>query len=156
MTRPKTIVDNGRIKSSAYNGPISISMEYLDRNNYPEFCPSHCDIDFYVCFMATCKWLCSQTGAFWEHDLYKYPLEAQPIYLPIANNQKIYDFGWLADILDTEQAYELAITRRGRCHGVLNGNTFFIIWLDPDHTLCPGAGPKLPDANVCAVALTKI
>lgn len=46
-------------------------------------------------------------------------------------------FDGLNEQLQDEQAWQFQLTsnQHGRVHGLLIGDTFFIVWLDPDHRL---------------------
>jgi hypothetical protein len=46
-------------------------------------------------------------------------------------------FSNLNEQLRTEEAWQFEVTRNehGRVHGLLVGETFYVVWLDPDHQL---------------------
>lgn len=49
-------------------------------------------------------------------------------------------FGVLGEDIDNDAwQMEISANAHGRIHGYFVGDVFYVVWLDPDHELCPGS-----------------
>lgn len=127
----------GRIPAVAAppDGLLRFSFKHLDLNN-PKFCTSRCKPGYVERLLTRLRDISSFKVQ--EFRTNRSPsLKAHPI--DFSETSETDGFSSLNSQLRYEEAWQFEITRNehGRVHGLLIIETFYVVWIDPDHQLYP-------------------
>lgn len=114
--------------------PLHFSFKYLAHDSHPKFLGSKCDSSFLLALLGEIRSLSRGT----VHNLcYDTPHSHQ---LNFEQTSEALGFG-LEEQIEPECPWQFALAGHPtwRVHGFLLQNTFYVVWLDPDHKLHPKA-----------------
>ena len=123
-------------------GFIRFSFKYVDLS-HRKFRPHGRKAKYWLTLWCRLK---AVSGVLWNDFLAGTgpSLRGHPIHWPETTEPD--GFSGLNKQLRGESAFQFSVSanKYGRVHGFLNDDTFYVVWLDPDHHLYrPGKGPKL-------------
>ena len=113
---------------------IRFSFTHLDLKGNPKFCTTHCQEGYLDKFLDRLGSLSKMTVL--EFRTNRSPsLKSHRIDWEQTSEKK--GFSHLNEQLRDEQPWQFEITRNkhGRVHGLILGNTFYVVWVDPTHQL---------------------
>ena len=123
------------IKASDVAGPgnLQFNFRYLGKS-HAVFGIGNCDKKYFRKLLVRLKDLCCKSTQEVQSDRGS-ALRSNPITW--ADTSQAGGFG-LHEQLGDAEAYELCVSaNKGRFHGFFIDDYFFVVWLDPDHKLCP-------------------
>jgi hypothetical protein len=128
---------------------VRFSFKHLDSNNARFHC-SNCTAEYFRKLLETLQrystWtveqFTEQSHEDHRHTLY-FPETSEPNGfqgIPNADSDQFgYQDGWEIGIINQEEPWRANVWR---AHGILIDDTFFIVWLDPNHALFTVATPN--------------
>ena len=113
---------------------LRFSFKHLDLDS-PKFSAAHCTQEFFHAFMAgvrdlslwTIEQFCDQNNNEHRHIIW-FPETTEPEGFPVDREQLQYHECW---------QFQLCRDELWRIHGILIDDTFYVVWLDPNHQLYP-------------------
>lgn len=135
----KKRIKSGKLPSS------QIQPSSLPRDDRLNFCFRHLDLQYEKFHIANCKldYLSKLLERLKNLSTMRYvevisnrsdALRAHPIKWQETTEPA--GFSCLDPQLRDKEAYQLSVSKnKGRIHGLFLDNTFFVVWLDPDHRL---------------------
>lgn len=115
---------------------LRFSFKLIDLCGNPKFSINTCGANYLDAmlqrFCAVSSMTVQEFRACRSSALRSHPIRWQ-------NTSEPNGFAHLNDQLQDEDAYqfELSANAHGRVHGLLLDNTFYVVWLDPNHNLYP-------------------
>jgi hypothetical protein len=112
---------------------LSFSFRHLDLE-HPKFSVAKCQADYLAAFLSKIQqysnWpvgmFCDQNNQDHRHIIW-FPDTTEPAGFPNID----------ADQLAYHESWQFGISWGWRAHGILIGNIFYVVWLDPEHLLDP-------------------
>ena len=113
--------------------PLRFSFKHLDLTN-PKFCTERCQQGYLLRFLGRLRDVCTISVREFKTNRSR-SLKAHP--LDFSRSSETDGFAHLNEQLREEEAWQFEVTRNehGRVHGLLIQDTFYIVWIDPDHLL---------------------
>lgn len=124
------------VRERSVDVSLRFSFKLLDLHSKTKFCLDSCREGYLSKFLLRLKDLCTLTVSDFIGN--RSPaLKANRINF--SKSSEPDGFSMLNEQLRGEDAWEFEITRNehGRVHGLLLDETFYIVWIDPDHNLYP-------------------
>lgn len=129
------------VQRAAANMPLRFSFRHLDFNN-PKFYPSRCEVGYFLrLFEILRRFSCWTVEDFIDqnNDAHRHiiPFETSSEqdgfqHIPEIDREQLgYHDGWQFGVYPEEP------WNRWRVHGILVGDTFYVVWLDQHHELFP-------------------
>ena len=116
--------------------PLLFSFKLLDLTSNEKFCLEKCGDGYLEKFLVRFRDMSTVTVRQFRTNRSS-ALRAHPIEWPTTSEPN--GFSRLNAQLRGEEAWQFEITanEHGRVHGLLIDDTFFLVWIDPDHLLYP-------------------
>jgi hypothetical protein len=116
---------------------ITFSFKYLDSQNTKFEYEGH-DGTYFVGFLdrikELSKWTREQLVTSFSKSIKGHKLEWEG-----SSEKRGFNFPQAHEIIELTYQFELTRNEHGRVHGFFIRNTFYIVWLDKNHQLYPGA-----------------
>lgn len=113
---------------------VRFSFRHLDLNTNPKFSLSHCQTGYLEKFLPRLRDVSSVSLKSFKTK----PSDSLRNHVITWNDTtEPNGFVHLHEQLRAEQAWQFHVTsnKHGRVHGFLIDDTFFVVWIDPDHKL---------------------
>ena len=114
--------------------PLRFSFKYLDLYSNPKFAITRCRDGYVEKFLCRLRDLSSLS----VKDFRTKKSQSLKIHrITWSETSEVPGFSSLNEQLRDEEAWQFHITKNehGRVHGISIDNTFFVVWIDPDHLL---------------------
>jgi hypothetical protein len=119
-----------------YDTPVALrfSFKYLDLLSNPKFSVNHCHEGYLEKLLCRLRDVCTFSVKDFRTNR-THSLKAHKIEWDETSEHA--GFTNLNEQLRDEEAWQFHITtnEHGRVHGILLGDTFYVVWIDPNHLL---------------------